>query len=124
MTFLNDHFLKYYYHNAFTGKLSDFCGLFYFPFFLYALVDFFKQPLKKQRTINITQFVSIIILSDLLFIIFKYSFFKTHLVEFVTKYFFPIQIISDYTDLWAITMNYFSFRIATRYQESTESLKK
>jgi hypothetical protein len=34
---LNDHYLKYAYPGAVTGKLSDFCGLFFFPLFLCAL---------------------------------------------------------------------------------------
>lgn len=37
LMFLNDHYLKYIYHNHLTGKLSDFLGLFYFPLFLSAI---------------------------------------------------------------------------------------
>lgn len=34
---LNDHYLKLKFANEITGKLSDFCGLFFFPLFLCAI---------------------------------------------------------------------------------------
>lgn len=41
---INDIFLKYAYSNVITGKLSDFAGLFIFPFFV--SVFFFKHSFK------------------------------------------------------------------------------
>src|SRR3990170_5839611 len=35
---VNDHFLKRLYPSTLTGKLSDFAGLFFFPFLLTALL--------------------------------------------------------------------------------------
>lgn len=37
VTFVNDRWLKYNYSGFIVGKLSDFCGLFYFPLFLAAI---------------------------------------------------------------------------------------
>ena len=35
---LNDVYLKYEFHNILTGKLSDFAGLFLFPYFISTLI--------------------------------------------------------------------------------------
>lgn len=40
---LNDFFLKQYYGNTFTGKLSDFTGLFALPFFLSCLLPKYSK---------------------------------------------------------------------------------
>jgi hypothetical protein len=42
---INDWFLKATFHNACTGKISDFAGLFAFPFFLSALLPQWKKLL-------------------------------------------------------------------------------
>lgn len=42
---INDWFLKVAFRNAFTGKISDFAGLFAFPFFLSALLPQWKKSL-------------------------------------------------------------------------------
>jgi hypothetical protein len=43
---LNDHILKTLSPNAVTGKLSDFAGLFFFPFLL---TTFLSLPLERLR---------------------------------------------------------------------------
>lgn len=40
---VNDFLLKAIFHNALTGKLSDFCGLFIFPIFWSAVFPRFKS---------------------------------------------------------------------------------
>jgi len=85
---INDFYLKHTFHNYFTGKLSDFVGLFAFPFFwtiifpkrikgihLFTIAVFlywkseFSQPfidfinlfgLKTFRTVDYTDYVSLI----------------------------------------------------------------
>jgi len=42
---LNDYFLKAVFHNWFTGKLSDFAGLFIFPLFWTALFPRYKKSI-------------------------------------------------------------------------------
>jgi hypothetical protein len=41
---INDLYLKFEYHNYLTGKLSDFAGLFAFPYFFSCLIP------KKDKT--------------------------------------------------------------------------
>lgn len=86
---LNDHFLKDLYGNYFTGKLSDFAGLFAFPYFLCLL---FPNKIKFNY-----------IFSGLFFI-----FWKSELIEPLLNYFQSIGIgfnrTIDYSDLIALTI--------------------
>ncbi|MBE5319996.1 hypothetical protein IM793_12560 [Pedobacter sp. MR2016-19] len=83
---LNDFLLKATFHNVFTGKLSDFCGLFIFPIFWCALFPKFKSW--------------IFILSGILFIFWK-SEYASGLIELVNT-FFPLERTVDPTDLLAL----------------------
>ncbi len=87
--FLNDHFLKEIFGNNFTGKLSDFAGLFAFPYFLCLL---FPNKIKFNY-----------IFSGLFFI-----FWKSELIEPLLNYFHSIGIginrTIDYSDLIALTI--------------------
>lgn len=83
---LNDFLLKATFHNVFTGKLSDFCGLFIFPIFWCALFPKFKSW--------------IFILSGILFVFWK-SEYSSGLIESVNT-FFPLQRTVDPTDLLAL----------------------
>jgi len=83
---LNDFLLKATFHNVFTGKLSDFCGLFIFPIFWCALFPKFKSW--------------IFILSGILFVFWK-SEYSSGLIELVNT-FFPLQRTVDPTDLLAL----------------------
>lgn len=83
----NDLFLKYEYHNYFTGKLSDFAGLFAFPYFL---SNFMK------RRIN-----AIYILSGLFFIFWK-SGLSQPTFDFAQSFGIGINRTVDYADLIAL----------------------
>lgn len=48
---LNDISLKYQFHNALTGKLSDFCGLFAFALFWMALFPSYKKTIAASIAI-------------------------------------------------------------------------
>ncbi|MNJ95478.1 hypothetical protein D3C87_131900 [compost metagenome] len=101
---LNDFYLKEAFHNTFTGKLSDFCGLFIFSIFWSAFL-----PKRK---------LAIFILTGLLFIYWKSSYSSTF-IEFFSTYIFPIQRVVDPTDLLALivlplawySLNSFTFSI-------------
>lgn len=86
---LNDHFLKDFYGNYFTGKLSDFAGLFAFPYFLCLL---FPNKIKFNY-----------IFSGLFFI-----FWKSHLIEPLLNYLQSVGLgvyrTIDYSDLVALIM--------------------
>lgn len=84
--FLNDHFLKLYFHNWFTGKLSDVAGIVLLPFLL---TYFF--PKLRQNSVYITA----------LFFTFWKSPYSGKLIE-IYNLISPISIhrVVDYTDLF------------------------
>jgi len=85
---LNDHFLKEYFHNNITGKLSDFAGLYIFPVFLYSIF-------KKRKT-------AIYGLAGILFIIWKTPLVNPIINTWNLSGIYNIQRIVDYSDLWAL----------------------
>ncbi|RQO75510.1 hypothetical protein DBR43_09195 [Pedobacter sp. KBW06] len=84
---LNDFYLKATFHNAFTGKLSDFCGLFIFPIFWSVLF-----PARKS---------TIYILTALFFIYWKSS-YSDPFIHLFSEYLFTIQRTVDFSDLFAL----------------------
>ena len=83
---LNDFLLKAVFHNALTGKLSDFCGLFIFPIFWSAVFPKFKSW--------------VFIISGILFVFWK-SEYASGLIELINAV-FPIERTVDPTDLLAL----------------------
>ena len=84
LLFINDHFLKLYFHNWFTGKFSDFLGMIIFPLFL-------AYIFRRLRTFSI--FISFV-----LFIFWK-SPFSEGFIDFYNQI-SPIAVarVVDYTD--------------------------
>ena len=93
---LNDWFLKYTFHNALTGKLSDFAGLFAFPFFWSLIFDAHK------RTIHIA--------TALLFVFWK-SGFSQPLIDAMNGLGLPIARTVDFTDNVAILFALASWQV-------------
>lgn len=110
ITAVNDHYLKYQFHNFYTGKISDFSGLFFFPLFLYALIEFLKAPRALHRVIDKKQILLMIIATDIIFVFFKYTVLREHLVSL-----FPLSITPDYSDLMAVVVNWPTYLIARKY---------
>jgi len=81
---INDLYLKYEYHNYLTGKLSDFAGLFAFPYFF---SSFFQKRIKP-----------IYIITGILFVIWK-SKFSQPIFEIAQSYGIGINRTVDYSDL-------------------------
>ncbi|CAL2103720.1 conserved membrane protein of unknown function [Tenacibaculum sp. 190130A14a] len=84
---LNDLYLKYEFHNYLTGKLSDFVGLFAFPYF-------FSCFLPKRTK-------SIYVLTGLFFVFWK-SEFSQPFFDFAHSYNIGINRTVDYSDLIAL----------------------
>jgi len=84
---LNDFYLKPVFHNAITGKLSDFCGLFIFPIFWSALFP-------KHR-------LHIYFGTAMAFIFWK-SAYADSFIGFFSNNIFPIERVIDPTDLIAL----------------------
>lgn len=95
---LNDWYFKTIFHNGITGKLSDFAGLFAFPFFLSALFP--------SKTLKIH------IWTGILFIIWK-SAFSQPIIDLFNNLNIPINRTIDFTDsiaLISIFASYFAIK--------------
>ena len=111
ITALNDHLFKASFPGVITGKVSDFAGLFFLPFFLCAIFEFFTRIKFSRRVFLLAQLTS-----TLLFLVFKY---ESHAREFLTalfaEYLFTIQITPDSTDLVALLVLPIAYLLARRY---------
>ncbi|MFY9621844.1 MAG: hypothetical protein WAQ99_18670 [Pyrinomonadaceae bacterium] len=92
---LNDFFLKSYLHNALTGKLSDFAGLFVFPLFWATLFP---------RARSWIYFGTVVF----------FAFWKSHASQGLIENWNSIGLLSigrtvDYSDLWALAVLPFSY---------------
>jgi hypothetical protein len=119
LTFFNDHFFKQQFSHFLTGKISDFTGVFYFPLFAYALWVFIKSPFLKHNSINKTGMIFCILMTDILFVVFKYTEARIWLSELFNNYIFKIEIVPDPTDLSALTVNIATYIFARRYFEKS-----
>lgn len=106
---LNDHYFKLAYPNWFTGKISDFAGLFVLPLFLSALS-------KKSTTLNY-------VLTALIFIL-----WKSPIIEpFITAgnaIGIPFHRTVDYSDFIALTILPFSYKYLSTIPSSGAINKK
>ncbi len=101
---LNDFVFKEQFHNGFTGKLSDFAGLFVFPLFWTA---FF--PRRK---------LFVFISTAVLFVFWK-SVYSQFLIEgWNSLRFFGIERTVDYSDLWALLI----LPLAYRYSNTSSGM--
>ncbi len=101
---INDNYLKQMYGNAITGKISDFCGLYFFPLFLLASVTIIIRIVRSKNNYEPSWPHLLII------IIITYSFFagiqlSEHLARFYESLLhplgFPAKVTRDLTDLIA-----------------------
>jgi len=90
---INDFFLKVAFHNTFTGKLSDFSGLFIFPIFW--SVIFPKQKL-------------LVFISTAVLFIFWKSDYSSDIIQFMKPY-LHIGRTVDLSDLIALPMLLFAW---------------
>lgn len=110
LTALNDHYLKYKFSNLLTGKISDFAGLFFFPLLLCALFEFIKAPTRQHKILNQKQIILFSTITDFLFIICKYTTLREYLIVVLR-----VQIVPDYSDLWALSVNGLTYVFAKNY---------
>lgn len=107
---LNDLWLKQYFSNAITGKLSDFAGLFVFPFFW----SYFFPRFTKE----------IHILTAIFFLWFKSAWFSP-ILDWLLSFGISVYRVIDYTDyiaLVSIPLSYYIFSRA-EYSYSNRYLK-
>lgn len=115
LTFLNDVYFKVWAQltpwNLITGKISDFCGLFFFPVLVVFLVNkFFRVPF-RIRLIQISCVGTIGA-----FIFFKFvPIFRDSLIHFFQNYIFPIQITNDPTDIVSVISVFLAYKFLTKF---------
>lgn len=119
ITFLNDHWLKYNYPGFITGKLSDFCGLFYFPLFICALgllmrqYLFFRPPLTYLAK---PWLVICLSLTALMFILIKLHPPATNFYLWsLSQWGIHAEVTRDATDLSALSVLIFTYLQGQRY---------
>lgn len=120
ITFLNDHFLKHHFSIFLTGKISDFSGIFYFPLFIYALCVFIKSPNARHDYIDKTGLLISILMTDVLFLTFKYTEARVLLSELFNNYLFKIEIVPDATDISSLVMNVATYFFALSYLSESD----
>jgi hypothetical protein len=96
---INDWFLKAVFHNVYTGKISDFTGLFAFPFFLSALLPQWKKLLH--------------ILTAVFFIFWKTE-LSQPLINLLNSVNLPVSRTVDFTDNIALVSIIISYQIFTQ----------
>lgn len=96
---LNDFYLKAAFHNWFTGKLSDFAGLFIFPLFWAVFLPRYKLVLYCG--------------TSLLFIFWK-SPFSEEFIKFFSHYLYSINRTVDESDLLAMVVLPISYWLSNR----------
>ncbi|HSE24932.1 MAG TPA: hypothetical protein VLB68_24945 [Pyrinomonadaceae bacterium] len=101
---MNDFVLKEHFHNGFTGKLSDFAGLFVFSLFWAAF-------LPGQKAF-------VCISTAMLFVFWKSAYSQSLIEGWNSLPFYGIQRTIDYSDLWALAvlpLSYFYGEISFRF---------
>ncbi|MGE0763789.1 MAG: hypothetical protein AB7N80_10970 [Bdellovibrionales bacterium] len=104
---LNDHFLKYRYGNWWTGKISDFAGLFFAPLFVCAIVQLLRGQVdwrsQTKEQLDHQTFWCSLVAVDLLFVLLKAEPVLLRFYEQVYVWLgFRVRMIQDPTDLWAL----------------------
>jgi hypothetical protein len=108
---LNDHWLKSHFPGFLTGKLSDFCGIFYLPIFLLALIVgvriLWRRSIVEASAVLTTRNLGLaIFVTDCLLISVKLSpTIATGVEDFFREFLFQIRLIPDPTDLMALVMS-------------------
>lgn len=109
---VNDFYFKFEFHNSVTGKLSDFAGLFAFPFFFSCLF------VKRAKLIYI--------LTGIFFVFWKSS-LSQPIFDFANSYGIGINRVVDYSDLMAlliIPLSYFYWNNSSSYQNKSKRILK
>jgi len=112
---VNDHILKHQFSSWWTGKLSDFLGLFFFPLFLCASFEAAERLVQKKQTFTLNRFrlLSAIFLTSVAFVEFKLSGRLASLyASLVEPLGYSIRVWHDPSDLLALTSGYLCWRFA------------
>lgn len=119
---VNDHFFKYKFPGLVTGKLSDFAGVFFVPFFLCAIFNIGKNTHSKlckrpsKSKFNSKQYVGSLILIFIPFVLIKTVPLANEIYQQVFWLIkIPVHNVMDATDLWAVTMIFPGYLFAKKF---------
>ncbi|MEM6805755.1 MAG: hypothetical protein AAF696_30430 [Bacteroidota bacterium] len=101
---LNDHWAKLTFANVWTGKISDFAGMFIFPLFLLAFFPRYKKEVFAIAAI---------------FFLWWKSPFSQGVIDWINISGVGISRVVDYTDLWALLM----LPIAWSYEKHAKGIR-
>ena len=123
LLFLNDRFLKYAFPGWWTGKLSDFAGVFFLPLYLCALcglvMNFLVLPKSKFFWIYRREVLIAIALTDLVFIALKlWPPANAAYLQVMSEIGVPSRLVMDPWDLTALIMNVPTYLHARRFFSS------
>lgn len=104
---INDQFLKWYYHNWLTGKLSDFAGLFCFTCFLLAFFPCYKKLITFAVVV--------------LFIFWKSQYLEP-VISLLANYGISLSRTVDWTDLIAIPVVFLAIKFVSNFTISKARL--
>lgn len=119
---LNDHYLKATYGNWFTGKLSDFSGLTFFPLLLLSVLEIVRAPFTRSWRFGVVALFLSHSITALLFVSINVhsgaaNFYASSMQD-VWSCLSPERAKSGYvadpTDLLALPFLLVSFLLATR----------
>jgi hypothetical protein len=115
---VNDHYLKYQYPSWWTGKLSDFAGLFFFPLFLCALYVLAANFVtRREHWLTRRGIIAAIVITDIVFIAVKVWPEAAVVYEQVLGSLgFPSRMTLDIGDLFALSMNSVTYWYANSVQ--------
>jgi len=114
---LNDHYLKYHFNSWWTGKLSDFAGLFFFPLFVCTLILLLWNAMSaKRKGLSAELLVPAIVLTNVAFIAIKMVPEAAFVYERVlTGLGFPSIVTLDPTDLIALSSSLVCYGFGSWY---------
>lgn len=106
VTFMNDHWLKYEFPGILSGKLSDICGLFYFPLFLCALILIFRKYILRRPALEYLSkswLIASLVLTGIIFSLIKiYAPASVLYLWSLSLLGINGRVTPDYTDLFAL----------------------
>lgn len=119
---LNDHFLKFQFGNLITGKISDFCGVFFLPLFLCAIGILTASLIGSQSVLTQRKLLIAILLTDLFFIALNlWPWFNDQYLGIMKALRLPAHSTMDPTDLLALSMNPVTFFLGKKYLSDLSS---
>ncbi len=110
ITFINDHYLKYSsFSGTLTGKISDYSGIFFFPFLILDLI----LTVKKQDSFVSRRkiFISLLVFSGFCFVLLKTNdaFIQLYVEIFSFLTYSTIKVTKDFKDLQALSSLVFAY---------------